>query len=643
MKIHRTLWLLCLLWIAPVSAQIRLPQLISDGLVLQRDQELKIRGWSSAGESIDLNFRANTYSTTADETGNWEIILPPQAAGGPDDLFLKGANEIRVRDVLVGDVWICAGQSNMVLPMERVKEKYPEEIAGAVYPEIRNYFIKTTTSLEGAQEDLPAGQWKSANPEDVLGFGAVSYFFAREIYEKTHVPIGLINASVGGTPIEAWVSEEGLKDFPDLLERVAQNKDTAYIHAILRTNRASRVERKENDKGLLEPIPWYDPEYTPKGWKNIHIPGYWEDQGLNKLNGTVWYRREIRVPDSMTQTTAKLFMGRIIDADHIYVNGKKVGNITYQYPPRRYTLAPGILKPGKNIIVIRVTNYSGKGGFVPDKSYYLTANGVDIDLKGDWQYKVGEVFRPRTDPARNFSFQNQPTSLYNAMIAPLTKLSIRGILWYQGESNAGNPGPYKKLLPALINDWRNSWGQNKLPFLYVQLANYMDRDFLPVESNWAELRDAQLRALSLSNTAMAVAIDLGEWNDIHPLNKKDVGYRLSLGARYLSYGEKALVYSGPIYKSHDIRENRVVLHFDHLGSGLISIDGEPLSQFALAGADKNFEWAEAKIVGQTVEVFHKNIPDPMYLRYAWSNNPDGANLYNKEGLPASPFQISIEK
>jgi sialate O-acetylesterase len=527
--------------------------------------------------------------------------------------------------------------------MERVKEKYPDEIAQADFPEIRNYFIATTASLQGPQKNLPSGGWKSANPKDVLTFGAVSYFFATEIYKTQHVPIGLINASVGGTPIESWISEEGLEDFPGLTEIVQQNKDTSYVNNRLRRSVANDAVREEADKGLSEPVKWYNPGYIPKGWKNINIPGYWEDQGLGDLNGVVWYRKEIDVPATMTDIPAKLFMGRIVDADLVYLNGEKIGNTTYQYPPRRYDVPGGILKPGKNIIVIRVTNTLGKGGFVPDKPYFLTANGQEIDLKGDWEYKVGEVFKPVENQESGFSIQNQPASLYNGMIAPVRNQAIRGILWYQGESNTGNPGAYAELFPALINDWRNQWKDDSLPILFVQLANYMDRDFLPVESKWAELRDAQLKALSLPNTAMTVAIDLGEWNDIHPLNKKDVGYRLALGARHLSYGEKELVYSGPICHSPSIQGDKVIIQFDHTGSGLVSIDGEPLSQFAVAGADKHFEWADASIVNGTVVVFNKNIPNPVYVRYAWSNNPDGANLYNREGLPASPFQISVEQ
>ena len=643
MKAHFFASLFLLLFFScSLSAQIKLPKLISDGLVLQREQANRIWGWASAGEKVTLSFNGKKYKTSTDNAGNWEIKLPPQAAGGPYDLTLKGKNEIIIKDILFGDVWFCSGQSNMVTPMERVKEKYPEEIANAQFPEIRNFFISTATDLQEPLEDLPSGKWMAANPQDVLAFGAVSYFFAREIHAKHKVPIGIINASVGGTPIEAWISEEGLKDFPDMERVVLQNKDSTYVNDIVRRASASQIKREEADKGLLEEVKWFDPAYIPKGWKNIYIPGYWEDQGLGNLNGVVWYRREIDVPDSMTNIPAKLFMGRIIDADRVYVNGTEVGNITYQYPPRRYNLATGILKAGKNIIVIRVTNTNGKGGFVPDKPYFITANGEEIDLKGEWAYKVGDVFKPADNQVQGISFQNQPTALYNAMVAPIKKQAIKGFLWYQGESNSGNPGPYYKLLPALIRDWRNKWNDDHLPFVYVQLANFMDRDFLPVESNWAELRDAQLKALAVENTAMAVTIDLGEWNDIHPLNKKDVGYRLALGARHLAYGEKELVYSGPIYRTHTIQGNQIIVQFDHVGSGLISLDEEALSQFAIAGADRVFEWAEAEIVNGTVVVSCKIIPNPVYLRYAWSNNPDGANLYNKEGLPASPFEIAPE-
>jgi len=619
-------------------SQIKLPELISDGLVLQRNQEIKIWGWASSGESVTLNFKHKNYKTKADSNGNWEFRLPPQKEGGPHKMIFNGKNKIEVDNILFGDVWFCSGQSNMVLPMERVKERYPDEIANANYPEIRNFFIPTKANLKGPLEDLPHGEWKSAIKDDIMGFGAVSYFFAKELYEKYHVPIGLINASVGGTPIQSWISEEGFKEFPRDMASIQRNKNTGYVKKIT-SKPSSTNNNKQNDKGLIEDTKWYEPSYIPKGWTNFYVPGYWEDQGVKDLNGIVWFRKEIDIPESMTGVDAKLFMGRIVDADEVYVNGTKVGNTTYQYPPRRYAVPKGILKSGKNIITARVTNYMGKGGFVPDKPYYLTAKGRDIDLKGEWQYKVGEVFKPISVESNynRFSAQDQPTALYNAMVTPVINMKISGILWYQGETNVWNPKPYRKYFPALVKDWRNQFHQGTLPFLYVQLANFQDVDYLPAKSHMAELRDAQLSALKIPKTAMAVAIDLGEWNDIHPLNKKDVGKRLALGAMKFAYNED-IVFSGPIYESSEIKNNQISLSFDAVGSGLVSIDGEPLSRFEIAGDDQHFVWAKAKIEGDKVIVENGNINNPKYVRYAWSDNPQGANLYNKEGLPASPFR-----
>jgi sialate O-acetylesterase len=642
----RRLFVLAGVFIFPVllysaAAQVRLPRLVRDSMVLQRDTKVNIWGWAAAGEKVAVKFNNKTYRTTTGANGQWQVQLPAMKAGGPYTMNIDASNHITLKDILIGDVWICSGQSNMVHQMILHRERYEKDIAAANYPQIRHFWIATMTDLQAPRNDLPAGSWKTANPDDVLQFSAVAYFFAKKIYDQYKIPIGLINASVGGTPIQAWTSEEGLKEFPALTSTIQKNRDTAYINAFSRRAQAANSNRPSwQDKGLTGNPTWFDNTYIPKGWRPINIPGYWEDQGIKDLDGVVWYRREIDIPVSMTGTPAKLTLGRIIDADMVYVNGKQVGNTTYQYPQRRYQLAPGVLKEGKNIIVVRVTNNSGKGGFVPDKPYYISAGKDTIDLKGTWQYKVGAVFVPQRPGGGGggFSAQNSPTALYNAMLAPATRYTIKGFLWYQGESNTGNPNEYAALMPALIKDWRRLWAQGELPFFYVQLPNFMEVQYLPSESQWAATREAQLKALSVANTGMAVAIDLGEWNDIHPDNKKDVGERLALLAQQMAYGDKNLVATGPLFDSAGIEGNKIVIRFTHTGSGLITRDGEEPGEFAIAGADKKFVWAKARIEGNKVIVWSDAVTSPLYVRYAWADNPDNPNLYNKEGLPASPFR-----
>jgi sialate O-acetylesterase len=622
-----------------VTAQVKLPQIIRDSMILQRDAKLNIWGWAAPNEKINLHFNNKTYKTKADALGNWNVVLPPVKAGGPYNMEFTASNKITLKDILFGDVWFCSGQSNMVHQLNIHDVTYANEIATANNPQIRQFWIPTLTNLQGPQNNLPSGNWKAAVGEDVRPFSAVAYFFAKKLFEKYHVPIGIINASVGGTPIEAWTSEEGLKDFPAVISTIQKNKDTAYINSLNKPrNAAVPRPKQEPDLGLSGNTKWYDVSYTPKGWHTINIPGYWEDQGVKDLNGVVWYRREIDIPAVMVGNPAKVFLGRIVDADELYINGKMVGNTTYMYPQRRYKIPADVLKPGKNIFVIRVTNNNGKGGFVPDKPYCVFAGNDTIDLKGTWQYKVGQVFIPFAGGfGGGISFQNQPAALYNAMVAPEINYTIKGFYWYQGESNAGKPEEYAKLQLALINDWRNKWKQGELPFLYVQLPGFMDYNYLPSENNWALLREAQLQALSANKTAMAVAIDLGEWNDIHPDNKKAVGERIAAAAFKIAYGENS-IYSGPLFSNAITDNNKIVISFTNTGSGLTTSDGEAPAEFAIAGADKKFVWAKAKIEGDKIIVWSDAVANPLYVRYAWADNPVNPNLINKEGLPASPFR-----
>ena len=644
MKILKLSLLLSLFFCLSIQAQIRLPKLISDNIILQRDQVVKIWGWASPNEKITVLFNKRSFKTTTSQDGKWELSLPAQSAGTGYQMVLRGKNEITLKNIAFGDVWLCSGQSNMTVTMERVKERFPEDITSANYPDIRYFFVQTLTNLNTPKDDFPQGEWKTANPQDIYTFGAVAYFFARDIYTKYKVPIGIINSSVGGTPIEAWISESGYRNLPNIQKTISKNKDTSYVNSFNRRPSVAGIKTPViKDLGTIEH--WESLDYKPKGWRNFNIPGYWEDQGIKDLNGVVWFRKEFEVPKSWLGKPVKLFMGRIVDADEMYVNGKKIGNITYQYPPRRYEIPGDLLKEGKNTFVIRVTNTSGKGGFVPDKNYSMTANGEEIDLKGTWQYKVGEAYQPQNFGGFGGGLiqQNQPTALYNAMIAPILPMKIKGILWYQGESNVGNPEPYDILMPTLISNWRILWKDEKLPFLAVQLANFQDVNYTPSESNLARLREAQNQALKLPNTAVIVTTDLGEWNDIHPLNKKDIGKRLALSAQNIAYNDKKVIYSGPTFKSQTIENGKIILTFDNVGESITSKDGEELRWFSVADYDKKFVWAKTRIIGKNqIEVWNEELKTPKYVRYAWQDNPEGINFYNSADLPASSFRTDGE-
>lgn len=623
----------------PVFGEVRLPKLVSDGMVLQRQARVDVWGWADPGEKVTVKFDGKTYGASTAADGKWLVKLADLEAGGPYAMEIVASNRITLNDIVVGDVWLCSGQSNMELMMERVKPIYEAEIAHATNPNIRQFVVPDRFDFKKAREDLSEGKWEAANPETVLHFTAVGYFFARELYDKYKVPIGLINASLGGSPVEAWMSEDALKAFPHHLETAMKFRDDSLIEQ----TRKKDQERSQawysllrtRDKGYQGDKAWFDPAYDASGWSTMELPAFWDENGPGAVNGVVWFRKEIDVPNSMTGKPAKLLLGRIVDADSAFINGQFVGTVSYQYPPRRYDVKPTVLKPGKNVITVRVISNSGRGGFIRDKPYQLSAGGTTMDLTGLWQYKRGATM----DPLKSQTFIRwKPLGLYNAMIAPLLNYTIKGVIWYQGESNAGDASEYRETFPAMIEDWRAKWNQGDFPFLYVQLANFMEAHEQPSESQWAELREAQLKTLSVDNTAMAVIIDIGEWNDIHPLNKKDVGRRLALAAQKVAYGDKNVVYSGPIYRSMTVDKGKVILSFTNTGSGLIAKGGDGLNQFAICGPDRKFVWADAKIEGDNVVVWSDDISEPVAVRYAWADNPEGANLYNKEELPASPFR-----
>ncbi|WP_432712505.1 sialate O-acetylesterase [Pedobacter sp.] len=643
---RRNLYILSALFLctSPLVAQIKLPKLISDGMVLQRAATTKIWGWAQPNELVRLKFDKKTYQTITAQDGKWQINLPPQKAGGPYEMTFTASNQLVVKDILFGDVWLCSGQSNMELTMERLIDKYPEVIAQANHPTIRQFLVPDEYDFNHQRDDISKASWEQATSKSVLSFSAVAYFFALELQKKYNTPVGIINAALGGSPAQSWISETALQKFPEYAAETQRFKDPNLIAQVEQNDKAKSAAwyglLNSKDQGIKDKWSISSVTSGDKDWMEMNIPGYWADQSLGQVNGVVWFKKTINIPKEMVGKSAKLLLGRIVDADSVFLNGQLVGTTSYQYPPRRYLLNAGVLKEGNNTMVVKVINNSGKGGFVLDKPYQLMAGKDTLSLRGPWLYRLGAQMDP--SPGQTF-VRWMPAGLFNAMIAPLQNYRIKGVIWYQGESNTGNSSAYFDLMETLIADWRKGFNQGDLPFIYMQLPNYMEQKTMPAESGWAELREQQRKLLSVKNTAMAVGIDLGEWNDIHPLNKKDVAKRLFLQASHLAYGDQSTVYSGPMFKQLQLDGRQLVLSFSNTGSGLVAKGNEDLKHFAIAGKDKKYVWAQAKIRGNQVIVWSDKVMNPVSVRYGWSDNPEQANLYNKEQLPAAPFEASIIK
>ncbi len=629
--------------------QVRLPKLISDGMVLQRDANVRIWGMASDGEKISVYFIDSSYNTTANKNGDWTLMLSNLKAGGPYDMKIDGSNSITIKDILIGDVWVCSGQSNMGFSLGNEGDLYKDEIAHLNNPNIRQFFTFPRPNFDEREKDYRFGRWENADSKNSRSFTAVGYFFAKYLYEKYKVPIGLIHVSLGGSSAEAWISEESIKSFPIYYEELQRFQKPGYLEEI-RKQDDERVEKwnkllRQNDEGYKDPQQtWFDPELNTSDWDTTHVPGYWTDTKLGNMNGVVWFRKKIDIPADMIGKPSIIKLGRIFDCDTVFINGKFVGSTGSQYAPRVYKIPENLLKAGSNTIVVRDISYIRHGGFVPGKEYEISAGDDKISLEGEWKYKIGAAAEPLED--RLFTGKI-PTGLFNSGIAPMLNYRIKGVVWYQGESNTSRAFEHYDLFKLLIKDWRQNWREGNFPFLYVQLPNFVEVNPEDTKYDWAYFRESQLKALAIPNTGMAVTIDAGEYNDIHPKNKKPVGYRLALAAEKVAYCEKNIVYSGPIYKSMKIEGNKIILSFDHIGSGLVVQNvGKPASPagglkwFEICGKDDEFYPAEAKIVNSTIVVSSDKVNSPVAVRYAWADNPDGADLYNKEGLPASPFRTS---
>ncbi len=510
-----------------VRAEVSLPTLIANGMVLQRETANTIWGTAQAGEIVPVTFLDHTYSATASADGTWTLTLPALPAGGP---YTMQIGDTTVSDILIGDVWLCAGQSNMELPVSRVMDMFADEVNAYENEYIRQLIVPKTLTFAAPLSALPPAEWKALTAENVMSFSALAYFFAREMYAQTGVPIGIVNASWGGTPVEAWVSAEALAPFPLYINKKALYDDEGY------TDRLKRLEGESyarwsailhaNDPGLQEQ--WYAADYDDSAWDSVDMfATTWGNNGVNPLGGSHWLRKDITLTSEWAAAPATLRLGCIIDADSVYVNGTFVGTTGYQYPPRIYPLAPGLLHEGRNNITIRLISNGGQPSFVPEKPYKLLlgdGSGAEESLEGAWRYHLGTPMPPA--PASTFLCY-EPTCLYNAMIAPLHALTFKGVIWYQGESNVGRRNEYTSLLTTMIDNWRSTFADATLPFYIVELADFLSPADIHGRRAWAELRAAQAAACQLSTNAYLIKNDdLGEWNDIHPLDKKTLAQRI---------------------------------------------------------------------------------------------------------------------
>jgi sialate O-acetylesterase len=636
------------------QAEVHVPSIIGDNMVLQQGPGSRVWGTGEVGEPVTVTFAGQTVRAIADSQGRWQILLGPIKAGGPYVLTISGSNTLTFKNVLVGDVWICSGQSNMEWPLIN-STNGTEAIAQANYPEIRLFTVQKNTAT-APLEDVK-GRWVVTTPDQVGQFSAVGYFFGRELYQQLKRPLGLIHTSWGGTPAEAWTSHATLASAPELkpiLDRYEKSMETLPqrledYQRVLAEWEQKNLHQDPGNKG--EALGYAEPALSTGDWKEMKLPQFFETAGL-AIDGAIWFRKEIDLPESWTGKHLTLNLTAIDDFDITYFNNTRVGATGSETPnsylvPRRYSIPGSLVHAGRNLIAVRVFDRAGEGGFGRTDLMSLGPVGAketeSISLAGPWSYKVElelEAKKPdwgsrpeETGPTN----QNSPTVLYNAMIAPLTRYAIRGAIWYQGESNAGRAYQYRTLFPAMIQDWRTAWGQGAFPFYFVQLPNWRPAQPEPGDSDWAELREAQLMTLRTPETGMAVTIDLGDANELHPRNKIDVAKRLAAWALAETYHQKVTA-TGPLYDSFSIKGDKIQIKFKQAGSGgLKTPNGEPLKGVAIAGVDHKFAWAEARIKGDSLIVWSKEVAHPVAVRYAWADNPVG-NLYNKAGLPASPFR-----
>ncbi|MFG6439476.1 sialate O-acetylesterase [Roseateles sp. LKC17W] len=616
------------------QAEVRLAQVFGDHMVLQRDQPIRIWGWATPGRTLTVSLADRQTKAQAGADGRWTAQLPALQAGGPHQLRVNGDGEASRRDLLIGDVWLLSGQSNMEWPLAAT-DTGAQEITSPQNAQLRQLRVPLRASLR-PEADIAPAPWVVAEAGKVAEFSAVGYHFARQMQTTLGVPVGLVNTAWGGSHLETWMRRDAVLADATLAPFVKDlPSDNAGFAQALRQRLQARVAGWQPGLPLAaaDAAGWNAAHALDGTWPQLQAPGVWEGQGLADLDGIVWLRRAVTLSAAQAGGAAELHLAKVDDCDEVWVNGQKVGGQCGYDQPRRYPVPAGLLRAGDNWIAVRVTDTGGGGGIHGDAaSLRLDTAAGPVPLAGAWRARVEQV-----SVANGPTANDAPTLAHNGLIAPLQGLALRGVLWYQGESNAGRAAAYAGGFQALIQDWRRQFGQPQLPFYFVQLAS-----FLPLQNNrpghggWAELRDAQAQALKLPNTGMAVAIDVGDANDIHPRNKRTLGQRLA-GLALHDLGLRTAPATGPVLAGSEVRGGELWLRFKHTGGGLRpALANEALRGFVLAGADRKFVPATARIEGDAVVLSNPAVAAPVAARYAWMDNPSESNLVGGDGLPAAP-------
>jgi sialate O-acetylesterase len=632
---------ICLILSQSIFAQLRLPSFISSDMVLQQQKVNRIWGWADARQLVTVQFKGKKYNTFADQNKAWQVFIEPCNAGnGGDMVITAGKDTQELKNILIGEVWVCSGQSNMEWTMGMLHDTYKDELMTAHNDQIRFVTVRKTLSNHPKQDAILDRKWSPIDTGSIDECSAVAYWYAKALEQKLNVPIGLVITSWGGTPAQSWASFEGLHDFPDYSNTFIDKIQPLDLDDLEYKNRQIQMRFTDNVKAASAFVhKAVNTDFDDRKWDEMYLPKEWEEQGFPNLDGIVMYRLSFKVDKADAGKAAVLNLPAIDDMDSTFLNGVFIGSI-YQWDAlRTYPIPAGVLKAGKNTLAIVVRDDGGGGGLGPLEDHFNVLIGAKkIALSGKAKYDILVVQEDMT--GGHGDLQHQPAVLYNAMIAPLLPLSIRGAIWYQGESNTDRAYEYRTLFPAMIKDWRNRWGQGDFPFFFVQISSFGPLRNEPGASDWALLREAQTQTLALPNTGMVVTTDIGNPGNIHPVKKKEVGDRLAYQALETVYGKDLKVSSGPQYKGFKIKGNQVVIDFSNIGGGL-TVNGPKLQGFSIAGADKKFVWADAYIVNNQVVVSNMLVPNPVAVRYAWADSPVEANLYNKEGFPAGQFRTDV--